>query len=275
MSEYVGININADPEQQEILLALLSDFSFESFQENEGHLSAYMTTTEWNNEQKSILSFLKDRSLDYHLEQFADKNWNEEWEKNFQPIKIEDKVHVRADFHPRDEKAKIDLVITPQMSFGTGHHQTTYLMMEAILSMGFTGKRVLDMGCGTGILGILASKMGAAEILAVDIESWAVENSKENIARNGVDNMQVIQADIDLLNQKEHFEVILANINRNVLLRHLPHYSEMLEQSGNLLLSGILKEDLKLMKEEVEALGLTIVNTRTKENWAMIHAIKK
>jgi ribosomal protein L11 methyltransferase len=274
MSEYIGLDIKAVGADQEILLALLSDYSFDSFQEEDQKLSAYMPTSEWESEKDGVLELLKSRDLNYHLNHFEDKNWNEEWEKNFEPILVDDRVYVRADFHPTKEDIEFDLLINPQMSFGTGHHQTTFLMMQGMLELQAQGKKVLDMGCGTGILGILASKLGASEVLAADIEAWAVENSKENVARNGVNNMQVIQADIDLLNHREHFDIILANINRNVLLEHLPHYAELLNPSGDLLLSGILNEDFELLEEKCVGLGLTIVNKRSKEAWSMLHAVK-
>ncbi len=274
MSAYIGIKIKATPAEQEVLLALLSDFSFDSFQESDEQLEAYIKLADWEKQAAEIKELLEERSTNFEKEDFEDKNWNEEWEKNFQPIRLGDDLYVRACFHPKLEEIKYDLLITPQMSFGTGHHQTTFLMLSEMLKMSFTGKRVLDMGCGTGILGILAAKLGASEVLAADIESWAVENTKQNIAQNGVDQVQVVQADIDLINHHNHFDVILANINRNVLMEHLEHYQSILEKGGDLLLSGILENDDEVMRTELSGLGLTIANKNTKDNWIMLHCKK-
>lgn len=274
MSAYIGIKIKAKPKEQEVLLALLSDYSFESFQESDEYLEAFIKSSDWDEEAAEIKQLLRERSTDFEKEDFEDKNWNEEWEKNFQPIRIADELYVRASFHPKLEEVKHEVLITPQMSFGTGHHQTTFLMLSEMLKISFSDMRVLDMGCGTGILAILASKLGAREVLAVDIESWAVENTKQNIAQNGVDQVQVVQADIDLINHHNHFDIILANINRNVLMEHLEHYQSILEKGGDLLLSGFLEDDDEVMRTEISGLGLTIANKSSKDNWIMLHCKK-
>lgn len=271
MSKYIGYTIEGNAEEQELLLAMLSDFSIDSFQEGEESLEAFIPYEFWEKERDAIQSFLNERSLKYKSEEYPDINWNQEWEKHFEPIHIDNKVYVRAEFHPARPEIPVELIITPQMSFGTGHHATTYLMLLEMSALDFKAKRVLDMGCGTGILGIYAAKLGAAEVLGADIEQWAVENSKENIAKNEVNVMQVIQADIDMIPQSKHCDIVLANINRNVLLEHLPHYNNLLEKHGDLLLSGILNEDEELLMRAINKLGLSLVNKSQKGNWSLLH----
>ena len=267
---YKGIHITCEAAEQEVWIAYLSDFSFESFQEGE-RLSAFMNSENWEKEKNSVINFLKSESLSFSEEDFEDVNWNAEWEKNFEPLDIEGKIHVRADFHPKNTSAEAEIIISPQMSFGTGHHATTYLMLEEMHDMDFKGKEVLDMGSGTGILGIYASMKGAKSILATDIEEWAIENAKENISRNAVSNMKVIQADIDKVDGASRFEVIIANINRNVLIAHLPSYFKLMSSEAHVLLSGILSEDKNMMHELCSKLGLELVKEKERGNWTTLH----
>jgi ribosomal protein L11 methyltransferase len=195
-----------------------------------------------------------------------DENWNRKWEENFQPITIGD-IHVRASFHA-PQPAKREIIIEPKMSFGTGHHATTSLMIQEMLKTDCTGRNVLDMGCGTSILAILASMLGAKEVTAVDVDDWAVENSKENLNRNEIKNVTVLKGDAEIIGERP-FDVVLANINRNVLLNDMWVYSRSLNRGGRLLLSGFYEEDVKQIKKAAEENGLTFINYEVSEHWTM------
>jgi ribosomal protein L11 methyltransferase len=195
-----------------------------------------------------------------------DENWNEKWEQNFNPVTI-GSVYIRAPFHPADPE-KTEIIIEPKMSFGTGHHATTSLMVKAMLNVDFRNKTVADMGCGTSVLAILASKLGAKAVTAIDIDDWAVENSGENLNRNLIKNVLVLKGNADSL-ADSRFDVILANIQRNVLLKDMQAYSRALNQGGVLLLSGIYEDDVALIRETAQEEGLTFINYEVSEHWAM------
>jgi len=254
----------------EILLAMLGNYPFEVFEEEKDGLNAFLPGII---APESLFEDLADLSITfpffYSVENLPEKNWNIQWESHFSPIEINDFCYVRADFHPPVNGFKHELVITPRMAFGTGHHETTFMMMEAMEAIDFKDKLVFDFGCGTGILAILASKLGAKKVVALDIEEPAVENSIDNARLNGVGaNIDVFGGDlkaVSLANQ----DVILANINRNVILEELPTLKNQLSSSGLLLISGILFTDWELITNMADSLHLNLVNAKKKGDWMM------
>ena len=210
-------------------------------------------------------------SISYDMQEAEDKDWNEEWEKNyFKPLVVDGRCVIAGTFHKDVPEADYRITINPQMSFGTGHHATTYQMLERLLDEPLAGKRVLDMGCGTGILAILARMRGASECVAIDVDEWCVKNTEENIALNSVDNIRVVLGDASALAAEKPFDVIIANINRNILLQDLPRYAERLAPGGIVLMSGFYEKDVPLLREAAERLGLAFEDGREKDGWACI-----
>ncbi len=254
----------------EILVAELGALGFESFVENETGVTAYIQKNDWNAailEEVFILNS-PDFKIDFDFSEIAQTNWNAEWEKNFQPIQVDNKVSVRAPFH-EDPNLDFDIVIEPKMSFGTGHHETTHMMLQHLLVLNVNNKRVLDMGCGTGILAIFAEMKGAVSIDAIDIDPWCFENSIENCTRNKCKAITVYQGDASLLKGKE-YDIIIANINRNILINDMEVYVESLATNAILLLSGFYKEDIPILQEKVASYGLVLQNTLERNNWVSL-----
>lgn len=251
----------------EILIAELGFAGFESFVETEEGVTAYIRKDEWEKNILDEIEILKsdEFKIDYSFSDIEQVNWNSEWEKNFSPIEVDEKCTVRAPFHP-ERNFKYEIVIEPKMSFGTGHHETTYMMLQYILENDFQGKSVLDMGCGTAVLAILAEMRGAAKLDAIDIDEWCFENSEENIQRNNCKNISVYLGDASLL-QKKKYDVIIANINRNILLEDMDAYIHSLNPKGALYLSGFYIEDLPLIEERCNNLGLIFVDNKEKNKW--------
>jgi ribosomal protein L11 methyltransferase len=266
---YVEIEFfDTEPEKKEILIALLAEIGFDTFQESENGMAAYIPEDAFN---KNILEeevLEKFQSISYTIGTIAQQNWNEVWEKNFEPMQIGD-VYIRAPFHERKEEVKYELVIEPKMSFGTGHHATTSLMVLEMLKTDFREKFVLDMGCGTSLLAILASKLGATNILAIDIDDWAVENSRENCLRNNTLEIVVQKGDASLLKGKS-FDVILANINRNVLLEDMHQYANSLNEDGEILFSGFYESDIDAIREGAAKEGLEYKAYDVLKEWAVL-----
>ena len=254
-------------EAGEILIALLGEIGYESFQENEKGFCAYIPEKEFNRDKIEEVggNILSNHHVNYSYRVIREKNWNAVWESNFEPVKITDDCVIRATFHT-PANVPYEILVDPKMAFGTGHHETTWLMAKALLGTEVTGKRVLDMGCGTGILAILASMKGASEVLAVDIDEWAYNNTLENIQLNERGNISVLMGDIDLI-KRQHFDLILANINRNILLEHIKYYSKTLNPGGLLFLSGILKEDEIVITKEAEKHAFDRTWITTKNKW--------
>lgn len=266
---YLEYNFQIDPLQPatDILIAELAELGFDSFVETETGLQAYIPKGESDPEMEGVgILSNPDFKISYNIVEVAPVNWNETWEKNFDPILIEKECAIRAPFHqPYD--VPYEIVIEPKMSFGTGHHETTHMMLQFVLGADLKGKSVLDMGCGTGVLAILAGMRGASPITAIDIDNWSFENSLENVNRNGQADIEVIQGDAQFLEGRK-FDVILANINRNVLLQDLPLYRKSLvAPGGELYLSGFYEEDLPLLTEKCKSLGLRLSEKLKKGNW--------
>ena len=254
----------------EILIAELGSLGFESFVENEDGVTAYILKEEFNENMLTEVRILDsdEFKISYSSSEIQQVNWNEEWEKNFQPIVVDDICSVRAPFHPKPE-TEFDIIIEPKMSFGTGHHATTHMMIQFILKNEWKGKSVLDMGCGTGVLAILSSQKGANPVEAIDIDNWCYLNTLENIERNNVPEISVKEGGAELLGEKK-YDVIIANINRNILLNDMQKYVSVLQPDGDLYLSGFYKEDIPIIQEACEKLGLKFQENLEKDKWVAV-----
>lgn len=271
----VSFTLNPDnPENREILVAVLAELPFESFDENEALLTGYIPGESLNPDDiQEIISSLP-FSVNFTREVIPDQNWNEVWEKNyFKPLLIGGRCLVRAPFHKDYEPAEFELVIEPKMAFGTGNHETTTLVAEQILNMDFSGKTVLDMGCGTGILGMLASLKGAQKVTAIDIDHWSYESTAENAHMNNIGNLEAKLGDAGLLGT-EMFDIIFANIHKNIIINDLPAYEKVLKNNGKILLSGFYKTDIPDVKQKAESLGLQETGFQEKNNW-VVYGFKK
>ena len=269
---YIGYQFKVEPLQPgtEILIAELGYAGFESFVETEEGVSAYIQKEEWNEhilEDIYILSSVEFK-ISYTFEDIEQVNWNEEWEKNFNPIVVDEICSVRAPFHEKPE-TEYDIVIEPKMSFGTGHHETTHMMIQHILKNDFKDKSVLDMGCGTGVLAILAEMKGANPIDAIDYDNWCYLNSLENVERNNCKHITVLEGDASLL-KTQKYDTIIANINRNILLNDMASYIKCLNSKGTLFVSGFYNDDIAAIEEECNKYGLTRVESLERNNWVAL-----
>lgn len=273
--DYIEVTVDLTPRDPwaEILIAELAELGFESFVETETGIQAYAPET--IGEIRPLIegvSILQnpDITLSFTEQRIAHQNWNAQWEAGFDPVEVDTRLAILAPFHDASPYADRErIVIQPQMSFGTGHHQTTWLMSRFLLDMESVPQKVLDMGTGTGVLAILAEKRGSTDILAIDIEPWSVENTVENAERNGCKHIRTATGDIDLVTETD-FGLVLANINKNVLKRHLPFYAQSLKQGGELLLSGFFVSDADELIEAGKAVGFEHVETVEKETWAAL-----
>lgn len=276
---YIELAINVNPPGEEtnnILIAQLSGLGFEGFMEDTDGFRAYIKASYFSANVDDVLSsvIIPDGvTISYKVTEIEEKNWNEVWESNFEPIIVDNRCLVRASFHANNPKADYNIVIDPRMAFGTGHHQTTYLMLNTLLDLDVEGKVVLDMGCGTGVLSILAEKRHAMKVLAIDNDEWAYRNAKENVAENGCSRIEVMLGDANLLAGK-HFDVVLANINLNTLLNDLPIYAAALNADSMLLMSGMLKLDVQKLVDTGKNLGLKHAVTRYRDDWALVSFTK-
>ncbi len=262
----------------DVLSALCGDIGFESFIEAEEGVKAYIQETLYNEERLKhvVATFpIKDTAISYEVAAQEDKDWNEEWEKNFfQPIIIGNRCVIHSTFHKDVPQAEYDILINPQMAFGTGHHETTSLILSELLDADLQGKSLLDMGCGTSILAILASMRGAGPITAIDIDDWCVSNSKDNIKLNHISNISVELGDASLLKGRS-FDIIIANINRNILLNDMAQYVTCMHQGSEIYMSGFYVEDIPFIRAEGERLGLRFVHYKEKHNWTAVKLVKK
>lgn len=271
---FLRYRILLEPQQKEILLAFLNEMPFEAFEELESELHAYIPNTHDLPALERALADLQQRyPFRYEKGEIAAKNWNAEWEAGFQPVRVEQFCGIRADFHPLMQDVKHEIIINPRMAFGTGHHETTYMMIQLMREQPFQGAKVLDYGCGTGILAILASKLGAAVIDAVDIEAEAYQNTLHNCQINHVDNVQVYQGTLNHIFDNG-YQFILANINRNVIIDSLSVLHQKLDKRGTLLISGILKTDVPMLKPLLVELGFTVNEQLFRGNWACLQLLK-
>ena len=263
----------------DVVSALAGEIGFESFVEWENGVQAYVQQSLFDEEalKEMVANFpLPDIQISYEIKEAEDKDWNEEWEKNFfQPIVIGDRCCIHSTFHKDTPQTEYEILINPQMAFGTGHHETTSSIISELLDADLQDKKVLDMGCGTSILAILASLRGAKEVTAIDIDDWCVNNSRDNIALNQINNITVELGDANLLKNREPFDVIIANINRNILLADMKHYAACMQSGSTLFMSGFYVQDIPVIQEEAENLGMTFVHHREKNNWAAVKFVMK
>lgn len=269
--DYLEFKIKCLDEFQEILIAELAEIGFDSFLENEDGIDAYILESEFDREKFSeVISEYQEAGQITLSEGLMPKvNWNEEWEKNYDPIEVEDLVYVRASFHDPKPGFKHEIVINPKMSFGTGHHATTFQMLRHQGELDHQGKRVLDVGSGTGILAIMAHLLGAGEVEAFDIDDWCVENGNENFDLNGLTTRMGLGT-IREVKPVGPFEIVLANINKNVLLDEMGIYASLLTPDGFLLLSGFYTEDIEDLVNAAAPLGLILRKKSSKDNWAAL-----
>lgn len=269
---YLAYYFTVEPLQPatEILIAELGYAGFESFVETDKGVTAYIQKEDWYEGILDEVQILKSEAftINYNSEEVAQTNWNEEWEKNFNPIVVDDICAVRAPFHSPFDTA-YDIIIEPKMSFGTGHHETTHMMIQHIIRNDFKDKTVLDMGCGTGVLAILAEMKGAKSLDAIDIDNWCYLNSMENVTRNQCQNINVYEGDASLLEGK-HYDVVIANINRNILLQDLETYVKTLNKQGVLFLSGFYEQDIPMIEKACNNLMLNLDEKIERNNWVAL-----
>lgn len=269
MKDFLEIDFRIKPaESRDILLALLDHLGYDSFQETDEGLRAYILESAFDESVlKSIPLFSNPQvEITYEIDRLENKNWNEEWETHYEAINVDDQLYIRAPFHPEATGFPMQLVVIPKMSFGTGHHQTSRLMARLLLKMDLKGKKVLDMGTGTGILAILSEKLGAAAVDAIDNFDWAVENTAENAGLNHCSRITALHGDAEILSGR-NYDVVVANINRNVLLEDIKHYRSTLKSGGALLLSGFFEDDLPLIETEAQNAGGRLIATEKEDRW--------
>lgn len=277
MKDFLVVYLKLTPAEpyRDILIALLDNLGYDSFEETDDGLKAYILEKDYNENKIRELPILNSAEVEYQLstEKLDTINWNEEWERNYSPVYLEDKLQVRAPFHESKAGFEHEIVIEPKMSFGTGHHETTRLMSRMLFTMPLAQKLVLDMGTGTGVLAILAEQLKAEQVLAIDNFEWAVTNTAENAERNNCQKVTTLLGDAAALSGR-NFDIILANINRNVLLEDMPVYAECLPAEGLLVMSGFLEADFELINEQAEELGLTLQDKMQEKNWLCCKYLK-
>jgi ribosomal protein L11 methyltransferase len=269
---HTRLSIICAAEYAEILMAEIAETGFDTFMETETGIEAYAEEEKFN--KHDVLSILEryqqQSNLSWHFDTIEKKNWNEEWEKNYEPVIVDDRCIIRAAFHQPEKKYNYDIIITPKMSFGTGHHATTHLMIKHQLDINHQDKLVMDAGCGTAVLSVMAAKRGAKFVDAFDIDAWSIENGKENAELNASPNIRIRQGKIADLKFNEPFDVILANINKNILLMEMPYYGTYLKKDGLLLLSGFYEHDIADLENRAKRENLILQKTYTLETWAAV-----
>ena len=272
--QYLEVTFTVSPISEtanDIIAALAAELGFESFVESEQGTIGYVPINQYDEQalNEALADFpMPNTKVTFTTCEMEDKNWNEEWEKHFfEPIVVDSRCVIHSTFHKDYPKADFDIIINPQMAFGTGHHQTTRLIISYLLDIELGGKTVLDMGCGTSILAILASMRGAKSLTAIDIDEWCVNNSIDNLALNGIDNIKVFQGDASSLASEGPFDVIIANINRNILLADMQYYVARMNQGGEIYFSGFYESDLPMIQTEAERLGLRYISHRVEKDW--------
>lgn len=280
----ISLSLNQKWEEEDFWIAdifkdSLISLGFDSFVDNEKGFEAYCSQEKYSLDKvkdcaEENLGFVQGLEISYLEEKIEQKDWNAEWEKDYSSVRFSDFCVVRPEFNPKQEGVKYDIIINPKMSFGTAHHQTTSLIIDFISKEDIAGKRVMDMGCGTGVFAILSMKMGASYAKAIDIDVWAAENAKENVKKNSVE-VDVLLGDANLLDENEKFDVFFANINRNILLADMETYSKSIKEGGVLFLSGFYLQDVEILETECKLYGFELTNVETKDNWAAMRLVKK
>ncbi|QHV96570.1 50S ribosomal protein L11 methyltransferase [Spirosoma endbachense] len=274
---YIELQLHISPDYSDILTAELAELGFESFVDTDEGLNAYIIDADFDEKavQELVAKYTNQTAIAYEVHSLEKRNWNAEWERDYEPIEVANSVRVRASFHQADARFRYDIIINPKMSFGTGHHETTAMMLEQQLGLDFAEKTVLDVGSGTGILAILAAKMGAQAVLAFDIEDWAVENARENAELNDCPQVSVFQGTIDDINsgsegEPSQYDIVLANINRNVLLAEIPTYTDLLNEDGYLLVSGFYEHDAPDILQKAIDSGLKFIKKMAIREWTSL-----
>lgn len=280
---YTEVNFTITPQSEDIADVLISEMGnigYDGFYNTDNGFMAYIPTKDFNEQTICEMEILQFFSANYQFSwthsEMPDQDWNKIWEDNFTPIVVNNRILVRAGFHKTIENIEYEIIIEPKMSFGTGHHSTTALMLETILDYTeqIKGKQVLDMGCGTGILSIMAAKAGAASVSGIDIDEWAFNNAMENIKNNQIQNIAIKIGNATLLENESPFDFILANINRNILLEDMVHYTARLKKGGYMIMSGFYKQDLPLIQKEAEKQGLCYKEYKEENNWIAVSFYK-
>lgn len=265
---YLVIKVNCKEDLQDVIIANLFELGFDSFQQYDEYLEGSCEKTTYSAEKlQELMELFGD--ISYEVREEEKVNWNEEWEKNYDPIIIEDKCIVRANFHQIDQKFDYEIVISPKMSFGTGHHATTYQMLAQQMELDHAGKKVIDVGCGTGVLAIMAKMRGAKSVQAIDIDDWCIENSQENFGLNNIDDIISEKKQMTEVKDRD-FDIILANINKNVLMEQFQDYARKINAGGWVLLSGFYENDVEDLIAEGKRHALIHKKTTVKDNWAMM-----
>src|ERR1700712_3134178 len=274
--ELLFTTITTEDYQQDLLINALGGIGFDTFEELDFGFKAYIPETDFNQQllNETLFPYRDMFAFSYEATLIPQKNWNEVWESNFEPIEIGDKIYVRATFHPAKPAFPYEIVIDPKMAFGTGHHQTTSMMLELMLENNFEGKKVLDMGCGTGILAIMAAKLKAAEITAIDYDPVCFDSTIENAALNNITNITALCGSKEAI-PDEQYDIILANINRNILLDQMQRYSEVLKPDGEIYLSGFYETpDLDIITDEARKYGIKYISHKKDKEWVAAKFIK-
>jgi ribosomal protein L11 methyltransferase len=269
--DYQEVSIKSSfPDAYDILTAVLAEIGFESFDDEGGTLKAYIPENTFDTKllEETLSQYRELFLFEYSIRKIPYQNWNAVWESNFQPISIENKLRVRAVFHTPDPGYPLELIIQPKMSFGTGHHATTWLVMNAMLDLDFHGKKVMDFGTGTGILAILANKLGASDVWAVDNDPQCTENARENFELNHTNDIHIATGDISAFSEPV-FDIIIGNITRNVIIEFIADISAKLQHSGLFIASGFYEDDIRILKEEADKHGLKLLKTNLKDKWCM------
>lgn len=269
---HTRLTVHCDSQFSEILIAEISQAGFDSFLENENGFEAYAEVDRFDQFQVDEIKkkYNQVKPLEFSWDRIEKKNWNEEWERGYEPIIVNDQCVIKAEFHKIEKEYPYTITITPKMSFGTGHHQTTYLMIQSQLEIDHKDKMVMDAGCGTAILSIMAAKRGAQQVDAFDIDEWSVINGKENIEVNGCTNISIRQGEISNLTFNHNYDLVLANINKNILMKELPQYVSYLNPNGQILLSGFYEKDIPELVARAHQYSLKHVSSEVRENWASL-----
>ncbi|MGL1888809.1 MAG: 50S ribosomal protein L11 methyltransferase [Reichenbachiella sp.] len=274
---FIKLTITTTPEFGEIFIAELSEIGFDTFEESETGIDAYMSSEFFQETavREIVQRYLPTTDVKYSYSEVEKENWNKDWEKNYHPIEVEGKCRVRATFHESDPSFEHEIIIFPKMSFGTGHHATTYNMLSLEMENDFKEKSVLDLGTGTGVLAVMAHKLGAKHVEATDVDDWCIENSIDNFGLNDMKDVTVHLGVIDDITlQLSKYDVVLANINKNVLLVEIPSYAELLDEGGTLYLSGFYESDIPDVKNKAAEYNLSLDSSVIKDNWAALKLTK-
>ncbi|MBR9997698.1 MAG: 50S ribosomal protein L11 methyltransferase [Cyclobacteriaceae bacterium] len=276
-AHYILIHVHCDDHLTDLLIAGMSVIGYDSFVNQDSGFDASILSGQYNEQhlKKLFQNHRSCGSIEYETEDLDEQNWNEIWEKNFEPVVVGENCIIKASFHAREKRYPLEIIINPKMSFGTGHHVTTRLMIENQLATDHKEKTVLDVGCGTGILSILAEKLGAREVTGIDIDPWAFENAHENLKENGARNVKIMKAEIGNLDEKRCFDIILANINRHMILQDMQKYRKHSPQQGLLICSGFFNDDKEMIMDEAGRNDFVYLFEKTMNKWSSLVFQKK